>query len=689
MDVYSPCPCACGTKIKFCEAGIDAHEKLQKALVRIQREQRQPALDALKVVASLPDLPPTFAGYVEAVRSQAYAQFGDENKALEVADAAIERFPKAPLPHEARSDVLYNAHLYGQSLTGLVDALAVCRQSAGAVRARLLYKAGAIHYLLGRPLAAWACWQRATKVFPDDQRSSQAVAEQISGNAMLPRTVRHGVPLRQPDELALFNEERQQAWDRVLARPADVDLDDLVAGFRQLAEGDRSDSAAWFNLGLGLAWQGRNAEAIEAMDQFVQKTDDDEAAADAWDIAELLRFGLADDEIGLSDAVQHAVRYEIRDAEAGMEGMRGSGHVVVVEMNGRPMMHWLDRPLGEPVESGVLQRSPRRLARMQPVPGGLLVVAQQADDLEEAARGLDVALDAAAERQETFEQPGSADFLDTWPLEFMHETEDADELARRRAEDVRSFYEDLWPQRPLRSLGGLKPLEAKDNAAYARKLEGVVRFRERLWDGRGVTYDFDRLRNRLGLKSGYDQGQFGVRADFAAMNAGQLAAVDLTELSADELITAYRSAAAMDSFSLTLAVVEEMTGRDMGDAFPLTPAFALLLRRCDDADRRRSLLARFVEHDPQHEATLKLAAATGTVKAGAVDAGVMQAEAVDADQAALPELATFVESLLSADAAGQAAPFVRRGKALAETAGDRDLAERFGSYTREPAASRP
>ena len=84
-----------------------------------------------------------------------------------------------------------------------------------------------------------------------------------------------------------------------------LDLGDLgraAGAYGALAEGPPDDAQARFNEGLCLAWLGRNAEAVEALDLATRGLAEGrpDAAVEAWTLAEVLRQGggaepLADD----------------------------------------------------------------------------------------------------------------------------------------------------------------------------------------------------------------------------------------------------------------------------------------------------------------------------------------------------------------------------------------------------------
>ena len=152
------------------------------------------------------------------------------------------------------------------------------------------------HLTSQRPLAAWGSWQRVLRADPDSRAAQQALAT-LESAADLPLAARASYRFRQPVEPA-----RRSAWDARMRDQADHELDSTADVFGRLAAEDPTDSAAWYNRALCLAWMGKNVEAIGCLDRVVglEAERGFDLAVDAWTLAEVLRQGggaeaLADD----------------------------------------------------------------------------------------------------------------------------------------------------------------------------------------------------------------------------------------------------------------------------------------------------------------------------------------------------------------------------------------------------------
>ena len=146
------------------------------------------------------------------------------------------------------------------------------------------------------PLAAWGSWQRVLRADPDSRAAQQALAT-LESAADLPLAARTSYRFRQP-----FDPARRSAWDARMRDQGDHELEATADVFGRLAAEDPTDSAAWYNRALCLAWMGKNFEAIGCLDRVVGLEAERafDLAVDAWTLAEMLRQGggaetLADD----------------------------------------------------------------------------------------------------------------------------------------------------------------------------------------------------------------------------------------------------------------------------------------------------------------------------------------------------------------------------------------------------------
>jgi tetratricopeptide (TPR) repeat protein len=356
-----------------------------------------------------------------------------------------------------------------------------------------------------------------------------------------------------------------------------------------LVAADPSNPTAWYNLALVCAWNADNDRSIEALERYVGLEDDFDAAARAWDLCELLRCG--EGASISSDFEQFGAIYQVVDPRRLSELLASCPHVrMVVLTNGEPYgMQWLDPPEpqgSEPVP--LIGRQPRHLAWLRLILRELLgVMSMSESDLQTVQQKLDPLIAPAAKPVKSFRARAAPEqFLSDLVMSVpSRESVDAEPVAVR----VQKYFEERWIHEPLRALGGRAPVDAAGNKVLQRKLEGVIRFRERLVAGHGIDYDFGRLRALLGLVPGPRATQ---AAAVDSPSVGQQCAPAPGSLSDEDLLAAYRAAGTRTIARETLDLGIEMIRReslatqtDMIAVFRRLIADAIGNERLDDALR--------------------------------------------------------------------------------------------------------
>jgi tetratricopeptide (TPR) repeat protein len=439
-----------------------------------------------------------------------------------------------------------------------------------------------------RPLAAWASWRRALRIEPEQKAATHAL-HVLANAGDLPLAARAEYRFLTPTD-----EASRARWD---ARFRGRDLGELAIAaeaFAGLAEDDPSDARARFNQGICLAWLGRNAESVAALDLAVKALAEAEPdlAVDAWTLAEVLRQGGGAEP--LADDLNHVVilTWTPGDDPAGF--LEGRADVRSIDnpidpVTGRPelseamLYEWLDHHKAAEVRrvraTVVRLSGSLRLSGTDP-----LLLEEVVDEVRRAAAGRL----ALARAQAT---PLPLAFLDAavWAIR-MPGGLDEEARSRLNRSAVERYYEVAWIGRPRQGLDGRSPVEAGrlasegDSVARA-KLEAVVRMREQL-GMRPTTaalyqgYPFDRLRRRLGLAP--TDPETVDPLDAASMSGPELDKLDPEGLDDYTLAEAYESAASLGEDARTARFASTLVARDPSS-----------LARLD----RRALFATLVRHE--------------------------------------------------------------------------------------------
>lgn len=554
---------------------------------------------------------------------------------------------------------------------------------------------------LQRPLAAWACWQRALREDPDDQAAKKAL-DRLENAQELPAAARAVYRFQTPPTT---EPERRARWNEALqGRP----LDDLEAGkaaFTDLATADPTDPDARLNLALCRAWLGRNTEAIADLERAVEllASTHPERAASAWTLAEVLRLG-AGAEL-LADDFRYAWVVPWPDGRGAPPHLLTRWpDLVPVALPSVPVaeakppddaqaFEWLDRPVPNGTSALKASAVPRVIAAVvstsnvlrlsTPDPSGFVA-------LEEPEFSAVAAALSSARRERTPLEIAWADAaVATFRLPRGLDDDQRHELARAVVEH---YFEDIWIHQNRVSLDGRTPLGASARAAdddTARaKLEGVVRFREQLGSRPThaaiyIGYPFDRLRRRLGLITPEVSPATLDAADFTCASDEELDGLDVATLGDRQLADALDSAAGLRDDRRTARFAAEIARRGSDALAHSDPqaVFAPLVRvslKHEGPDRALEWLDRALETLPGPFArTFMTWKAEVQTRAGRPD----EALATYRDLLARPgstaaETLASAETLLSHELPDQAGALLKDALARALSEGDDATSER-------------
>lgn len=674
--------------------------QLDKAIGMVQSHQQDASLAFLDRLIADETQPACFRAYACNVKGHALSLFERKDEAYDFLDESIAKFPDAGVLYECRGNVDSSIFAVVDALDSYLEALAHFPLAAEDQICRVLFKVGSCHQFLGRYLAAWAAYRKALKIQPEFENAKMAIEEAIQNNRLLPMQVRRGLELKHADEFTLFHEDIGEKWERADSDGQQLHIDDLVMDFESLTARNPDDAAAWYNLGVALAWAGENSRALDTLKRYVELEPDAEAAAEAWDLAEILRLGVGAEDA--SDCLLHVARYELLQPEPMFEQLRGSPHVIVAKRaDDEPTLHWLDKER-EPANSNVpiLGGPPRIVAQFVMSPQAFEVVSHSRVDLDAMLSKFEEIAGPTVRRIDILVR--RCDPLDIDPEPFQYVANKSGDTPIDRLAETRKYYEERWIHRPLRALGGLAPIDAAQAAVTRNMLEGVIRFRERVVAVRGVEYNFDRLRNRLGMPihgaglEGEDASRPSTTVELSAYSASQLAALEPDKLTDDELIAAFQNALHLDAlhtamkFAAALTTREATTNKmDVLGAFRRVIQNRLDERRTDGLrewiEEVRAISARHFQN--RDAAVLDLLEARADLLEGSRDEAVSRIRTlIERYPDRLDVAASAVESLLTIGDYRAAQEVAEQGLSLAEENRSSDFQGQFREYAKAAAA---
>jgi tetratricopeptide (TPR) repeat protein len=576
LDLYAPCPCGSGKKLKWCCQHIFVD--IERAFEQAERGQFEAALRIMDgVIKAHPDNPEAWGRKAQLLFAEDRIDEGEE--ALQKAFDINPNYPRGLL---MRASLRFSEGEVG-------GALILARRAAES------FDPGAHDYLFqvyqliadcemrrNRPVAAHAALRLMLRYQPGEQQLREALEAAFGPRSRFPECARHVYTFLSPpaDATGAAGGERRKAWDAVLDQVDSPRLGTLAAAFEQLTVQDPADPAAWFNLGLVQAWLGENHKGLAALDKYLELEEDDGRAAIAAALGEVLRCGQGlEDE---SDHCEYAVDYQIREVAPVDHLLRewlSTQKMMVIKTEQEGVVAAL---VFEPLLASVVTTA-APTAQEKKLVGVLILIGDQlrlTGPRGDAIRRLqeEIKTRAGGAVAEGPLQTIPSNFGDVLADAIVYPAgpESAEMKKQRVAEYARTYFEETWIRQPLRSLSGVAPVDAVGHRLLRKKLLGVVQF---LQDCAGSSmvreYDFSRLRRKLGLGTGPGAAApgtaaasgTGTAADVSAMGAAELAALSVESLSDQQLEQAYQAAQKLDAGELSGHFARALVGRP----FPAVP----------------------------------------------------------------------------------------------------------------------
>ena len=542
LDAYSPCPCGSGKKFKWCCQPI--HVQIDRAFRQEEEGQHDAALRIMdEVVAQNPANP-------EAWGRQAQLLY--QNNRIEDAENALQKAleinPNYPFGHFLRGVFRQNEGEYSGALLLLRRAAELYDPEARDYLGQIYVLIGESEMKMNRPVAARAALKIAIHYRPGQEELRKGFDSLFGDESDLPAAARREYSFKSPS--ASLDSEARRQWDDALARAATGRLSDAARAFAELTRSDSADAAAWFNLGLSRAWLGENAAALEALDRYVALEPDEDQAAAAWALGEVLRLGRGMED--QTDYLERSALYQLRRPERVVDILEKWGQ------EGRLIGARASEEQG--IFTGhVLERTPDltpalRASQLARLGAHLLLFGDQlrlwhinAEALGRICQEMEEKLGEAVSPPRLEQSTAYLSDVFAEALAFPVGTAPQAELKRRVSEHFGRYFEEQWIHRPLRSLNLIAPVDAAGHSGLRKKLLGVLQFLEECATANeSLEYDFNRLCRKLGLLAP-ESGASAQGPDVDSLSAAELAALPVDALADEPLELAYLAALKLDA----------------------------------------------------------------------------------------------------------------------------------------------
>lgn len=569
FDVYAPCPCGSGKKLKFCCAPIV--EDMAK-VVRLQAaDQSRQALAILeKVDKSHPHNP-----WVNTVFAEVLIGLQEPAQAKERLERLLQENVDYPPAFAMLALSTLYAEGYEAARPAIHRALQKCITRFPQNAAVLVVAIAAVLQEEQHEMAARQYLSLAMRLFDKEAREEVFVMLlKMDGDAEVP------YPLRNVHQLIAYPDDGPHAADAGKANALATYgcWGPAARAFARIAEQEPQNAGLWQNVALCRAWDADDIGAADAFHRAASLSSDFETAVENETLGQLL------DSKNSSDAVMlRGVEIPIRSASRMLGLLDSDDRLTRVPQPKREEEDQLaiagefivkNKPLPSEAELGrlspddypfvaatlmVLDADPQQ---GRPAVAYLRGYAGEAFDaalaLVERLGGEEIsgpALSGVDEGAESVPREQMA-FFRAWQLPPQTPATMRNQLIETR---WRHLIDEMWWNAPLASLGGKSPAAAKDDPSLRIKLTASVYVLDALVQRLRGRMDFDGLLKRLNLSSPMPINPEGVT--LSGLSPMQLHRLPISQLSDTQLVYTQRRATLVGHRRFVDAVLRELVAR--------------------------------------------------------------------------------------------------------------------------------
>ena len=543
LDLYAPCPCGSGKKIKFCCADLSV--EIDKITRMLEGDQRAGCLEYIKQAERKHPDQPALLGFLATVEME----LDRWEDAKETVGRFVTKHPANPIALACQA-LLLSASTSGRAA---VEPLQKAIAGAGDDLSEQVFEAfGSVGMALlaeGEILAARLHLLLHACMSDEKDTRSLDMLMQVGLDGDVP------ILLKEEMNLATCAEDAQwkKAFDEAADKAMQGNWRDAAARLEALRERSAGAPEVWKNLGMLYAWQADNDRAVAALRTYASLDVPVDEAAEAEALALLL-----DRESDASGIDLVRITYPVNDVDALQDQLVADRHAVKAryergddepEDQPPPLCVYLllDRPLPESGVNLAIEDLPSEAGKIflfghqTDRPAQLELLAYRTSQFDATlARLADVAggqLGSAVDEQVEASVPATVQMFQQKRL-FP-----ADTPADRRRTLLHECYRDIlfvqWPDSPSPQLDGKSPREAaRDEHLLPRVLAQILLLETNPRSYREL--DANELRRQLGLAelAPIDPAE----VDLATLPLVRLGRLVVEKLSDDMLVRLFRRA---------------------------------------------------------------------------------------------------------------------------------------------------
>ncbi|MGQ0635541.1 MAG: tetratricopeptide repeat protein [Planctomycetaceae bacterium] len=510
IDVYQPCPCGSGKKIKFCCQPI-LGEMLRVMELR-RSGQWQAALQMLDALDKREIREASSRAWVKSEKAMLLMSQSRGAEAQATVDEVLAESPEHPAALVIAALLRLQTESYPGAMRSVYKALRAADEAHASLASHLAMTMAGILTGQGHPLAAIEYLSLAMHLDGENEDLVELAAS-VQQNRKVPYPLRVHYflkPLQVDGEL----QKRDETARRLSSRGC---FSDAAKEFGQIARKNPSQPDVWWNIGLCHAWAGEDPLAVEAFKAAAANQTSVEAAAECLLLARLLwqpspaaRVEHLAQEflvphvsrlLTTLDRLPRVSRIPLPPAEADSDDDAGQRPAALYNILDRDLQKVPAAELSERDCATILgELSVFDAEPASGKPARAFLACDERERLNELVallRGAAPELEPANEPQVIgWTRRELSSLVLRWKLPDEAPPALADRVERARRAKV---VEEIWPNTPQEFLNGKTPAQAAAVPELRAAVEAAVLALEAFVEQDGFSVDVEQVREKLGL----------------------------------------------------------------------------------------------------------------------------------------------------------------------------------------------
>jgi tetratricopeptide (TPR) repeat protein len=546
IDVYAPCLCGSGKKLKFCCNAIVTE------MIRIRKlQQNHQALQALQLLDDLEKKHPENT-WILTTKATALVEDGRSVEAKQILNDLLESNPD---------------HLLALALSAMVSLTTDGFEASKRVIHRAFQRCAAVFpdIIFGMAMGIAASLFIQQKYMAS--RQHLALAMRLALEKSQPEIFRQLLefdgdteipyPLRGVHALAKFapddDEQLKEAEKGV--RLSNIGCWALSARiFTNMTETNPNDAALWQNVGLCHAWDGHEVEAAKAFHKAAELYEDYDTAVEFETLAQLLDLGSSEDVLNVK-----SLQFNVESVGKILTILDEQDRLVRVQISPdevdedtilpAAIYNLLDRslPADGSKEPLTIETIPNVLAEisvydhnpLKDEPARIFIIGFEGEELQQSQAVLE---EAVGEQITSPDEEESERVLETLPRD-LHQLHwrwffppNTPAKLRKSLEKQKwdLLVQDVWPDTPLSGIQGKTPLDASADPDLKIRLAAAVMVLDSYADRNLQILDASPLYERLGIAAP-TQLELTPQTSWNALSAMQMHRLPIADLTDEQL----------------------------------------------------------------------------------------------------------------------------------------------------------